>query len=412
MPRRKFKITRLPKSKRWRKKYKGRQLYFSFADCPTAQDAWEAFLKKKAEIDLELQANKPNRSDYERAIRDRQDLAEWCRQSGDQQQAAIFQDEADLLLHRFNRSASPPPLSKDEADPLSSVVRLKLDEIKAEISPELPSFAWPDLHAAEREVRAIWEDRLSRPHHAEKHKTVRANADDFLKRKEAKAQSKELSAGRVAVLAAHLKRFCAWIGDGFPIDSMSSKHLEDYHTYLLAEIAQGHIARHYAQHNMTTLKQFVRWAWELDLCPLPKKITSKDLSFNITTEPIEVFTEAELKSLLKDASERTRLYILLGLNIGATQIDVASLTHSQVDLDQGTITRKRTKTKNRKDVPTVRYPLWSETRALLGKHRSDHPELFLTNSKGQPLRVESYIGGKYAKIDNVMAHRKKSATLI
>jgi hypothetical protein len=56
-----------------------------------------------------------------------------------------------------------------------------------------------------------------------------------------------------------------------------------------------------------------------------------------------------------------------------------------VDLQKGRLVHKRIKTHDQINVPTVEYKLWPETLDLLGKFRSDHPDLFLVSKKGTPL---------------------------
>jgi hypothetical protein len=74
-----------------------------------------------------------------------------------------------------------------------------------------------------------------------------------------------------------------------------------------------------------------------------------------------------------------------------------------VDWEQGRIIRKRSKTKNSENVPTVSYVLWPETRELLWKHRSDQVTgRVLLNSRGEPLLTERFSDdGKYWKMDNI-----------
>jgi len=62
---------------------------------------------------------------------------------------------------------------------------------------------------------------------------------------------------------------------------------------------------------------------------------------------------------------RTRLYILLMLNTGCTQVDISELKQSEVDWQRGRITRKRSKTAKHESAPVVEYPLWQETFVLI-----------------------------------------------
>ena len=138
------------------------------------------------------------------------------------------------------------------------------------------------------------------------------------------------------------------------------------------------------------------------------------LEIGKSSRKILTFTEAEIATLLGQASERTRLYILITLNTAMTQKDIADLDFSEVDWEQGRIIRKRSKTRSSDHVPLVNYKLWPETLKLLGKHRScQRTGRVLLNARGELLwheRIDA--NGKYQKLDNVRTAfgrlRKKS----
>ena len=118
---------------------------------------------------------------------------------------------------------------------------------------------------------------------------------------------------------------------------------------------------------------------------------------------IVVFTKPEIKSLLQKASDRTKLYILLMLNCGMTQKDIADIQFSEVDWKAGRITRKRSKTRRHDNVPEVSYLLWPETLKLLQREQNPAGEgRILLNESGRPLWYEELSeDGKYKKNDNV-----------
>ena len=59
------------------------------------------------------------------------------------------------------------------------------------------------------------------------------------------------------------------------------------------------------------------------------------------------WTLDEVKTLYAAAVQRTKLYVLLGLNCGYTQMDPATLTHEMVNWETGIIDRPRHKTSAR-----------------------------------------------------------------
>jgi len=401
MPRKKIKLSIDRKAKRYKKFYRGRYFYFPFKDHPTPEDAWSAWLAKKAEVDLERQANKPHREEYQQAVQHRQHLAQWCRQAGEIEQAKIFDGEAEALLAKFTRSPSPPPLNKDEADPLSSLIKLKHEELKAEIDPDLPSFAWPDLQTAETEVRAVWEDRLNRLAPVETEYTVKTTIEFFLAQKLKQVEAGTRSANRYAKLKRQLTRFQEWIGPHFPMEDLTSKNLIDWHSHLGDLIKKNELKSWGAHSYMQSVQQLIKFGWRMKWCDLPRMLNSEELQFALPTEQVQTFDKEEIDVLLAKGAERTVLYILLGLNCGMTQADAADLKQTEVDWDKGRIKRKRTKTQNHKNVPEVDYALWPRTFNLLKKHRNEHSDLVLTNRNGEPLKVETIQDGKHTKKDNI-----------
>jgi integrase len=84
-----------------------------------------------------------------------------------------------------------------------------------------------------------------------------------------------------------------------------------------------------------------------------------------------------------------------------TQVDISDLRHEEVDWKAGRIIRKRSKTKDHDNVPTVNYPLWPSTLELLKKHKSSDPERVIVNRSGGPLKAEALQAGKFSKRDAI-----------
>jgi integrase len=156
----------------------------------------------------------------------------------------------------------------------------------------------------------------------------------------------------------------------------------------------------YAHTLMMTAKQFISRLAEMRLIPLPGNIRSRRFRFNHSSPTkIETFTVEEVRQKLKACdgfSRKTKLYLLLMLNCGMYQNDIAELLVDEIDWKAGTLTRARSKTRERNG-PVVTYKLWPETFALLKKHRSrgvknGHADLALTTDEGNPL-VRYWIEG-------------------
>ncbi len=394
MPRKpKPKLTK--KDGRWRKRYHGRDYYFPFENYPTAELAWGAWLQKKAEVDLLMQQTKPYREEYSQAIQGRTNLAQWCREAGIEDVARVVQKSADALLARFNRCPSPPPITPHEADPLAA---LPYDATLAGIPG---AHNTPDGMSLE-----VWRDRLNQyDRKSDSHHDIDSHIKSFLDRQKNRIRhgGKKISLGWWGVQVHHLEKFERCVGKTFPIENINGKTLEDYHSYLCREIDGGRIAPVYAKACFNTLKQFIKWAWSLELCDLPRNMNQEALGFDTPKPVITPFTSKELKAIWTHASERMKLYILLGLNCGFTQVDISLLSPQQVNWEEGTITRKRVKTEKYESVPTVRYQLWKEAFELLKKYRSSHAQYVLLNQHGKPLLTKSTnkAGTRTKKKDNI-----------
>lgn len=72
-----------------------------------------------------------------------------------------------------------------------------------------------------------------------------------------------------------------------------------------------------------------------------------------------------------------------------TQQDISDLHAAEVDWRRGVITRKRSKTSDRENVPEVSYPLWSETLRLLLQERGPNVTHVLLTRDGKPLKTET-----------------------
>lgn len=128
-----------------------------------------------------------------------------------------------------------------------------------------------------------------------------------------------------------------------------------------------------------------------------------------THKPYQYFTYEELKQILADAPERTQLYIMIALNTGHLNVDIAAICFgvegpgyiSKLDLNaaQPYLRKTREKTKRKHKEP-VEHWLWPETVVLMKKflNPDQRPEaLCFLNEIGQSL----YDYGTAQKRDNI-----------
>ena len=106
-----------------------------------------------------------------------------------------------------------------------------------------------------------------------------------------------------------------------------------------------------------------------EICDFHKPKVNDLFIFTKAGAVIQKFDPERMKRLLGAATERCRLYILLGLNTGYTQIDIASLRRDQIVESSGEVflVKKREKTSHQNDFKTQHY-LWPETWELRRKN--------------------------------------------
>jgi len=430
------------RSGRWRKKYRGKVYYFDGGYGKSDRDSYDAAVKQWELEKLKADSSQPRKYQqaYEKEIETWEQVLNWAKRHGDLETAqtgfAKLQKlraamEAPLLSplppeDRFHSTFEPATVVLPENILEQVAQSLTTEDFKFSEVPQ-PSLEERKRHARDldgsplRIQREIWTDRLESQQRKSTlcQNTVGEFVQEFLRFKEGQADQEKLSLGRVYAIRLHLNHFQDWIGQDVSVTDIDGQVLRNYHSKLIDMIKQHEkkkggsqtkststwtstTARHY----LVTVKSFVRWLWEIEAIPkLPRVLGSKSTTLNISaTTPVAVtFDDAEVQQLLTHATGRTKLYVLLMLNCGMTQKDIADLLKSEVDLNSGRIIRKRSKTDHFESVPTVNYLLWPETLSLL-KQFMDHgnSSLALLNSSGSPLWKERYgENGKYCKTDNI-----------
>jgi integrase len=149
---------------------------------------------------------------------------------------------------------------------------------------------------------------------------------------------------------------------------------EDFSKYRakLAEV-RGSVA---LANEIQRVRTIFKWAYESELIPQPlrfgpdfKKPTRSVMRRERAQQQAKMFPAAEIKSTLKAASIPLRAMILLGINCGMGNTDVAELPERVLDLDKGIIDFPRRKTGIDR-----RSPLWPETVTALRKALKTRPK--------------------------------------
>ena len=425
-----FKLTWQPgipgRPGRWRKKYRRKVYHFPGGSGKYDREAYDSAVAAweilRAKIDLT--APRKHQRDYEAAIAQWEKVLAWSNRYGDKEHADQAEKKLADLRRRFAAVKLMPLTREDEfesnfdspwlgTEAMKEFTLAKLTVVEPPADPG--ALITPDpSHLAEldgsplRIAREMWQDRLAVQDRkaAAPDESLGAHLQTFLTQKANQAKAGQVTTGRVYALRLHLEHFRDWLGKDTNVKEIDGGTLTRFYSHVLEKMTAGDWGKTTAAHYMTTVKSFVRWLWQSNAIPtLPRVLDGRSQMLKITkSRPgIVTFTMEEIKALLADASDRTKLYILLMLNCGMTQKDISDLLVSEVDWKDGRIIRKRSKTSDEENVPTVNYKLWPETFRLLQQERdAKSQDRVLVNSNGSPLwSEENTEDGRYKKTDNV-----------
>jgi integrase len=426
---------------RWRKKYLGKVHYLGNGKSQSDFESYKLAYAKWEKLKLEIEPavvpiSKPFDADYDSVIQEWELALAWAIKNNDDAEAIVAREKVIGLRQRKASKTQIPIANEDRvfgrfrADPaiLDNVADIALTNVKNATAAE-----WDELRLSMRAMtnRMIspitpvvegdldllamvpeglreelrWRDRIEcqrRLNEGAGDDTLVAWAETYLKKQRERCFAGEISAGRYNAVDTCTKFFRDWLGGDTPVKSVTGRTLSKYHTFLLEQVTAGSCASGYALDRMSIAKSLIRWLWEQDaIDSLPKNITSSELRISRVASTPKVFSIEEVGQLLMMSTGRTRLYVLLAMNTGMTQKDIADLRDDQVDWTKQRLTRKRSKTQKHTGVPTVTYKLWTETFDLLEKYRSGADRVLL-NRQGEPLhRAWIDENGKFKKIDNI-----------
>jgi integrase len=218
------------------------------------------------------------------------------------------------------------------------------------------------------------------------------------------------------------------------VSTIDGTTLTGFYEWVLAQPTWGHQT---AKSIFGTARQWIRWAWrqdDVELHQLPRNIDSREWVFlthldkeGVTrqTRSDRLWTPDDFKTTLQLVPGDFQLFLLLMLNCGFTNSDVAALLKSELRLDEGRIVRQRSKTRRHAHPPIVNYRLWPTTLDLLRSQYSEHPSLALTNWQGNPLAISKLktkdgktaettwtsIGRRYGEMKAAKAKKAKKPAL-
>ncbi len=381
---------------KWKVEYRGKKYRFDGglgkSDREAKRHAESEWKQLKAEIDHEAIRNKPHRLEYEAVIAEWNSVLTWSVDHGDDVTAALARDKLQDLEKRLGNRIPPPLCWADRF--FAGPAPVEMDEqLKAEYEKQ----GLEPVRMVEGPVtfeQTLWKDRLEAQHRRTAEtgvdETFTSNVEKFLSEKRTEVSAGQLTAARADTLRVHLDIVMQFTGQTTSVCKVDAATLSGFRNHLLQQIAADKFSSSYAHDILSSFKSFLRWlANNTDkLEHLPKNIDDKRMRIAKKKGQTKVLKIPQIQAILKQATKRTKLYVLLGLNCAMTQQDMSDLHPDEVDWTAGVITRKRSKTNKYDSVPTVSYPLWEPTFELLKKEKSSHKERVLLTNTGKALKTE------------------------
>lgn len=289
-----------------------------------------------------------------------QDLAEW----NDRQAKLIESDPnpdhpSQLDLNRGIRIKSLGP--DLQAVPPSTIIRALGDEA-----------LWEERHRRDRaKVEAVPEGQ-----------TIGEQGRLWLASELKRAQNKLISAGGFENTRKCFSYLTAWAGENTPIDRINAEFWESYWHHVLD---RKEWSGDYREKVFRTARSFVSFlAIKGSIASVPN-LRDPRHRFPKSHKPIPTMTVEQIHIIIDRSTSQLPLHILLMLNCGMYQSDIADLKQSEVDWQAGRIIRRRSKGSHHSSsgtFPVVNYLLWSKTFELLKRHRETDGELALRTKTG------------------------------
>jgi integrase len=391
---------------RWRKMHKGKVYTVSCealnvaATKESSYQAANAWWKaKRAELDAATK--KPHQEQYEQAISQRQEMLRWFR----------------LELERVSQNPEEKLLYERVLDELKQLEHDLALASPPEINVPGTISIYP-LAGMPAGALIEWHDRLqSLNEHLKWSGTEPVPADlsvggqvkAWTARQEARVRSGSVSPGQHVNLARCLLHFRNFDGAELHVEKIDGTKLEAYFLELSTEVKKRRedpqkkagMSPDYAAKHLAVARSFIRYLWRKELVALPRNIDSKEFGFKKGSKSVPTMTVDEVRNLIDNATGQLKLHLLLMINTGMTQKDIADLKDSEVVWEHGRIIRKRSKTEDHDDVPLVNYKLWPVTADLLRRYRSGTEIVLLTRSGARWAWERLTEDGKYRTSDNI-----------
>lgn len=194
--------------------------------------------------------------------------------------------------------------------------------------------------------------------------------------------------------------------DGDRIEDIDSQHVRKFFAHLKRKVDCKTISWKRANTIFKFYVWFISYLVGNDfLSAMPKPLvihaTRKTFTFKprgYQTPPPEDIPLVDIARVWQISTGRFRCFIEMALLTGWTQIDIANLRFSEIDYENRIITRKRTKTRDKENVPIVSYKIpdyecddpLSEWVKYMQHECDGSDDICFVNNHGNPFAVSSF----------------------
>jgi integrase len=355
----------------WKKKVKGKPIYFKYPDSGRGYDqALEAWATWKKKHDQPF--------DPDRQRQRLEQMVEWYRVHGEPEgeEGRLAEIEAALASNQRVPTRSEITNNYLRGRPVVfEAVRRELDQA------------------------GTWNERFrvgSRP-------TRRRLTDyvkSFLETKLAQVKGGVRKPKTYGDLVERLKTFRQFIGNG-TLDALDEDLVRRYYNLLIGLEGISGVRK---KNLFNTFRALVRWLYsEGYLDKMPRNLGAQWEFVEHLKDghrqslAAKLYTKDDVKSILANLVPRGRACVLLALNCGFTEGDIAALRKSEVNLAEGRLVYSRTKTVRVKNAPVINYKLWNKTIDALRAVESQSTELWFTTRDGHPLKISKVVEDRYVE---------------
>ena len=228
--------------------------------------------------------------------------------------------------------------------------------------------------------------------------SVGHNVGRYLRGEQARVNANTLSMHEYDSARLNLEYFRdKFMGAATSVKTITPDKWEDYWTHLTGLDCSPETKKK----RFRFARGFITWLASKGVMNLPANINLRRYKFGSSAKTIPTMTIDEVRTLVDASTGQLTLHLLLMANCGFTQQDVSDLKQSEVNWKSGTITRKRSKTDEHENVPTVTYTLWPRTFKLLKQYRSDCDVRVLLTKSGGAWMVKRLKNDKFNRTDNI-----------